>query len=86
MLSKVLRMFKSSQARRKRKELKELKNELQERKIKNLKENIMTENDIKYRQGRSKRQVETNERIMFISAICLGTTLLLTIIFSLIGG
>ena len=46
----------------------------------------MTENDIKYRQGRSKRQVESNERIMFISAICLGTTLLLTIIFSLIGG
>ena len=46
----------------------------------------MTENDIKYRQGRSKRQVEANERIMFISAICLGTTLLAIIIFGLING
>ena len=37
MLSKVLRMFKSSIARKKRQELKELKNELQERKYKKLK-------------------------------------------------
>lgn len=37
MLSKVLRMFKSSQARRKRNEVKELKEELQQRKYQKLK-------------------------------------------------
>jgi len=46
----------------------------------------MTEDDKKYRQGRSKRQVEENERIMFISSICLGTTLLGIIIFGLLNG
>tara|TARA_B100001057_G_scaffold51353_1_gene45643 strand:- start:5538 stop:5711 length:174 start_codon:yes stop_codon:yes gene_type:complete len=39
----------------------------------------MTEEDFKYRQGRSKRQADNNEKIMFIS--CLG---LLITIFSLV--
>ena len=39
----------------------------------------MTEEDIKYRQGRSKRQADNNEKIMFIS--CLG---LLITIFGLV--
>ena len=46
----------------------------------------MTEDDKKYRQGRSKRQVEENERIMFIASICLGTTLLGIIFFGLFNG
>ena len=29
----------------------------------------MTENDIKYRQGRSKRQQDNNEKLMFVSSI-----------------
>ena len=39
----------------------------------------MTEEDFKYRQGRSKRQADNNEKIMFIS--CLG---LLITIFGLV--
>jgi hypothetical protein len=46
----------------------------------------MTEDDIKYRQGRSKRQVEENERIMFMASICLSITLLGIIIFGLFNG
>ena len=46
----------------------------------------MTEDDIKYRQGRSKRQVEANEQIMFMASICLGTILLGIIIFGLLNG
>lgn len=46
----------------------------------------MTEDDKKYRQGRSKRQVEANERIMFIASICLGATLLGIIIFGILNG
>jgi hypothetical protein len=44
----------------------------------------MTENDIKYRQGRSKKQVENNEKIMFISSIGLGIVLLGIIIYGLV--
>ena len=44
----------------------------------------MTENDIKYRQGRSKKQVDNNEKIMFISSIGLGIVLLGIIIYGLI--
>jgi hypothetical protein len=43
----------------------------------------MTENDIKYRQGRSKKQVENNEKIMFIALIGLGIVLLGIIIYGL---
>ena len=57
-----------------------------ERKIRNLKENTMTEDDIKYRQGRSLRQQESNEQLMFVASIGLGITLLGIIIFGLIGG
>ena len=46
----------------------------------------MTEDDIKYRQGRSVRQQETNEQLMFVASIGLGITLLGIIIFGLIGG
>jgi len=46
----------------------------------------MTENDIKYRQGRSKRQVESNEKIMFIASMGLAITILGIIIFGLING
>jgi len=44
----------------------------------------MTENDIKYRQGRSKKQVENNEKIMFIALIGLGIVLLGIIIYRLV--
>ena len=44
----------------------------------------MTENDIKYRQGRSKKQVENNEKIMFISSIGLAVVILGIIIWGLI--
>jgi len=44
----------------------------------------MTENDIKYRQGRSKKQTENNEKIMFIASIGLGVVLLGIIIYGLI--
>ena len=54
--------------------------------IRNSNVNIITKDDIKYRQGRSKRQVEATERIMFIASICLGTTLLGIIIFGILGG
>jgi len=57
-----------------------------ERKFKKLKKDIMTEDDIKYRQGRSKRQVESNEQVMFVSSIGLGITLLGMIIWGLISG
>ena len=57
-----------------------------ERKIRNLKENTMTEDDIKYRQGRSLRQQESNEQLMFVASIGLGITLLGIIIFGLFGG
>ena len=68
----------------KKENIKNLK--IKERKIRNLNVDIMTEDDIKYRQGRSKRQVESNERIMFVASIGLGITLLGIIIFGLIGG
>jgi hypothetical protein len=45
----------------------------------------MTENDIKYRQGRSKKQVENNEKIMFIALIGLGIVLLGIIIYGLLA-
>tara|TARA_B100000902_G_C27152106_1_gene834289 strand:+ start:191 stop:334 length:144 start_codon:yes stop_codon:yes gene_type:complete len=44
----------------------------------------MTENDIKYRQGRSKKQQENNEKLMFISSISLGIVLLGIIIYGLV--
>ena len=56
------------------------------RNIKKLKGDIMTENDIKYRQGRSKKQVENNEKLMFVSSIGLLITILGTIIWGLISG
>ena len=46
----------------------------------------MTEDDIKYRQGRSKSQYESNEQVMFVASIGLGITLLGIIIWGLLGG
>ena len=40
----------------------------------------MTEEDIKYRQGRSKKQADNNEKLAFISLIGALVTLLLAII------
>ena len=57
-----------------------------ERKIKNLNVDIMTEDDIKYRQGRSKRQADNNEKLMFVSSIGLGIVLLAIIIWGIISG
>ena len=68
----------------KKENLKNLNNK--EKKIRKLKKDIMTENDIKYRQGRSKRQEESNEQIMFVASIGLGFTLLGIIIWGLISG
>ena len=47
-----------------------------------LRKKSSTEDDIKYRQGRSKKQVENNEKIMFIALIGLGIVLLGIIISS----
>ena len=44
----------------------------------------MTENDIKYRQGRSKKQADTNEKLMFISCIGLAVVILGIIIYGLV--
>ena len=46
----------------------------------------MTEDDIKYRQGRSLRQQETNEKLMFVASIGSGVCILGIIIWGLIGG
>ena len=46
----------------------------------------MTKDDIKYRQGRSKKQVESTEKVMFVACIGLGITLLGIIIFGLFNG
>ena len=47
---------------------------------------IMTKDDIKYRQGRSKRQADNNEKLMFVSSIGLGIVLLGIIIWGIISG
>lgn len=57
-----------------------------ERKIKNLNVDIMTEDDVKYRQGRSKRQADNNEKLMFISSIGLAIVLLGIIIWGILSG
>tara|TARA_B100002019_G_scaffold274518_1_gene271563 strand:- start:1489 stop:1629 length:141 start_codon:yes stop_codon:yes gene_type:complete len=44
----------------------------------------MTEDDIKYRQGRSKRQTEGNEKIMLLSCCGLAIVLAGIIIYGLI--
>ena len=46
----------------------------------------MTEDDVKYRQGRSKRQADNNEKLMFVSSIGLGIVLLAIIIWGIISG
>ena len=56
------------------------------RNIKKLKRDIMTENDIKYRQGRSKRQADNNEKLMFVSSIGLAVVLLGIIIWGILSG
>ena len=68
----------------KKENLKNLNN--RERKIKNLNVDIMTEDDIKYRQGRSKRQADNNEKLMFVSSIGLAVVLLGIIIWGILSG
>ena len=46
----------------------------------------MTEDDIKYRQGRSKRQADNNEKLMFVSSIGLAVVLLGIIIWGILSG
>lgn len=46
----------------------------------------MTDDDIKYRQGRSKRQEESNEKLMFIGSVGLAFTLLGIIIWGILSG
>lgn len=44
----------------------------------------MTENDKKFRQGRSKKQADNNEKIMFVSCIGLAIVLFGIIIWGLL--
>ncbi len=44
----------------------------------------MTEEDKEYRQGRSKRQTENNEKLAFISTMGLGVILLGMIVYGLL--
>lgn len=44
----------------------------------------MKKQDIKYRQGRSKRQQESNEKIMFIASCGLGVVLAGIVIWGII--
>ena len=50
------------------------------------KDYIMSEDDIKYRQGRSERQAESNEQLMMVSSMLLGITILGIVIWGLISG
>ena len=50
------------------------------------KEYIMSEDDIKYRQGRSERQVQSNEQLMLVSSMLLGVTILGIIIWGVLSG
>ena len=44
----------------------------------------MTENDIKYRQGRSKKQVENNEKVMMLACVGLAITIIGMVIYGLL--
>ena len=44
----------------------------------------MTNNDIKYRQGRSRKQEENNEKIMFTSCIGLAIVILAIIVYGIL--
>ena len=57
---------------------------MKEKRIKKLNVNIMTEDDIKYRQGRSKRQVEKNEMISMYAFGGLVVVLIGIVLYSLI--
>lgn len=52
--------------------------------MKKSKKYIMTNDDIKYRQGRSKKQADNNEKIMFISCIGLAVVILGIIIYGFV--
>ena len=51
-----------------------------------LKKDNMTEDDIKYRQGRSKKQVEKNETITFYATAGLFIVLVGMIVYGLLNG
>jgi hypothetical protein len=44
----------------------------------------MTENDIKYRQGRSRKQEENNEKLMFTSCVGLSVVILGIIVYGIL--
>lgn len=46
----------------------------------------MTNDDIKYRQGKTKKQVKDSEQLMFIASCGLGFTLFLIILYGIICG
>ena len=48
--------------------------------------NKMTNEDVKYRQGRTKRQADDSERLMFVSSIGLGVVILGIVIWGILGG
>lgn len=59
---------------------------VEENKMKESRKYIMTKDDIKYRQGRSKRQADNNEKLMFVSSIGLAVVLLGIIIWGILSG
>ena len=50
------------------------------------KDYIISEDDIEYRQGRSKRQQESNEQLMLFASAGLFLTIVGIVIYGLIGG
>ena len=50
------------------------------------KDYIITDDDIKYRQGRSRRQEENNEKLMFISSLILGACIFGVVVYGLVSG
>ena len=50
------------------------------------KDYIISEDDIKYRQGRSKRQQESNEQLMLFASAGLFLTIVGIVIYGLLGG
>ena len=48
--------------------------------------NKMTNEDVEYRQGRTKKQSDDSERLMFISSLGLGVVILGIVIWGILGG
>ena len=50
------------------------------------KDYIITDDDMKYRQGRSRRQEENSEKLMFISSLILGACIFSIVVYGLLSG